>query len=299
MKIVDNIKLCMPEVFYNYFFYYYLHLKNGAFPPSLNLTYPKTFNQKIIWLKLFVRYSNAPILVDKILAKEYVKERIGQDHVIPNIAIFDSAEDIDFNALPDSFVLKANHGSGWNIICHNKDNLDIPVVKSKLNNWLKTNYYAIGKEYQYRNIKPQILCEEYLPNTVENPLVDFKFFCFHGVPHFLQVDLDRFSNHTRNFYDIRDDGWILMPFTTLYPIGSNKITRPDCLEEMLQIAAILSKDLIFSRIDLYVHNNRVLFGEITLHHGGGFEPFLPKEYDYYLGQFIRIPSQKHIVQHCP
>ena len=289
MKWRDLFKQSMDERLYNYTMYYYLHLKRGQIPKKLNLKNPKTFNEKIIWLKIHHRYNNAHILTDKVLVKDFVSQAIGDKYVIPNIVVYDCVEQIDFACLPDSFVLKANHGSGWNIICNNKSALDIQETKRKLNEWLRTNYYTTGKEYQYRDIEPKILCEIYLENSPEDPLIDYKIFCFSGNPLFIQVDLDRLTNHSRNFYNLN---WELMPFTTLYPLGKKILPKPDSLDEMLTIARRLSQGLVFSRIDLYFYKKRVFFGEITLGHGGGFEPFIPRKYDLILGQHVNLPAKE-------
>jgi len=275
----------MNEKFYNYFFYYYLHLKHLRVPKILDLDIPETFNEKTIWLKMNYRNPLAHILADKVLVKEFVKEVIGEKYLIPNIAVYDKVDQIDFSTLPQSFVLKANHGSGWNIICANKLDIDIIKTKIKLNNWLNTNYYDFGKEYQYRDIKPKIICETYLQNTKEEPLIDYKIFCFSGKPIYIQVDLDRHTSHKRNFYDIN---WKLTPFTTCYPIGKTVLPKPILLDEMLDIAVKLSTGMQFARIDMYYYMGNIYFGEITLHHGGGFEPFIPKEYDSILGKHITL-----------
>lgn len=277
----------MNEWTYNHLFYFYLNIKNGQFPKILNLKTPKSFNEKTIWLKMNYSVPNGDILADKILVKNYVKNIIGEEYVIPNIAVYESVENIDFQKLPNSFVLKANHGSGWNIICNDKSNLNIRKTKKILNNWLQTNYYYISKEHQYRYIQPKIFSENYIYNTPENPLIDYKIFCFNGKPKLVQVDLDRFTNHTRNFYDLN---WEIIPFTTLYPLGKKVLPKPVCLNEMIEVASKLSQGLLFSRIDLYLHQNKIFFGEITLLHGGGFEPFIPKKYDNILGEYIEMPK---------
>lgn len=275
----------MGDLVYNHFFYYYLHLKNGVTPKRLDLKNPTTFNEKTIWMKMYHRYKDAHVLADKILVKEFVKEKVGEEYIIPNITIYDDASNINLDALPSSFVMKANHGSGWNIICPDKEALDLPKVRTQLTRWLKTNYSDIGKEYQYRDIVPKILCEQYLESSKDEPLIDYKIFCFSGEPTYIQVDLDRLTNHTRNFYDL---DWNLLPFTTLYPLGKRQLAKPEKLEEMLSIARVLSAGLKFARIDLYFHRKSIYFGEITFHHGGGFEPFTPPEYDGILGGLLDI-----------
>lgn len=283
---VNYIKKCMGERFYNYFFYYYLHLINGVIPKRLSLSNPQTFNEKIIWLKIKHHYSDANILADKCAVRKFVEKKIDIRYLIPLIGIFNNPREIDFTKLPDSFVLKTNHGSGYNIIVKSKTDLNIEKTIKQIEKWLNIDYYQLGKEYQYKGIKPKVICETYLENSPEKPLIDYKIFCFSGEPAFIQVDLDRFTNHKRNFYDLE---WKLLPFTTLYPYGKKIIQKPEKLFEMLQIAKTLSEGMIFSRIDLYFYQGMVYFGEITLHHGGGFEPFLPKKYDYIIGEMIHLP----------
>ena len=194
----ESLMKSMNEWTYNRFLYYYNHLKKAQIPKPLDLKNPVTFNEKTIWLKMNQRYTNANVLTDKVLAKNFVSHEIGDRYLIPTIAVYDSVSQIDFEKLPSSFVLKANHGSGWNVICEDKNRIDLVSVRGKLTKWLNTNYYDIGKEYQYRDIIPRILCEAYLENSRETALVDYKVFCFSGKAIFIQVDLDRFTNHRRN-----------------------------------------------------------------------------------------------------
>lgn len=283
-----HLRKLLNEHAFNRFFYYYLHIKGRAIPRRLNLRNPTTFNEKTIWLKMNQRYPLAGVYADKVRVKDFVREVAGDKYVIPTLAVHDAVNDIDFTALPEAFVLKANHGSGWNIICPDKTKLDADGARRRLRGWLRMNYFDVGKEYQYRNIQPKILVESYLEDTAADPLIDYKIFCFSGEPLFIQIDADRHTNHTRNFYDLE---WNLMPFTTCYPLGTKKLARPSALDEMLALAQKLAKGLVFARIDLYYHRDRVFFGEITLHHGGGFEPFFPREYDLALGQYICLPDR--------
>ncbi|MGB2870014.1 MAG: ATP-grasp fold amidoligase family protein [Bacteroidota bacterium] len=284
------MKRSLSEKTYNSFYYYYLHFKCGRIPKLLNLKHPTTFNEKTIWLKMNHRYGNAHLLADKVRVKEYVSNVLDAKYLVPTIAVYDRAEDVDFERLPESFVLKANHGSAWNIICRNKAALNIQETRSKLAGWLNSNYYETGKEYQYKDIPPKILCETYLENSPDHPLVDYKVFCFSGEPRYIQVDLDRFTHHTRNFYDLN---WNLLPFTTLYPLGRRVLSRPAALDEMLLVARTLSAGMVFARVDLFLFDGRVYFGEITLHHGGGFEPFVPAKYDRVLGEQMHLPIHEH------
>jgi hypothetical protein len=275
----------MSERWYNIALYYYVHLKQRQNPGILHLAHPSTFNEKTIWLKMHYRHPDAHLLADKVGAKQYVRERAGSEYLVPTLGVYETADEIDFDALPRAFVLKANHGSGWNIICPDKARLDVASARRKLTQWLATSYYSIGKEYQYRDIERRIICEPYLSGADGAPLADYKVFCFGGVAHYVQVDLDRFTNHTRNFYDRQ---WRLVPFTTLYPMGTGRLPKPARLDEMLHLAEVLAKGLPFARVDLYYNDDRIYFGEITLHHGGGFEPFIPRRYGAALGALIDL-----------
>lgn len=283
--IANYIKILMPENIYNYFFYYYNHFRKHYLPKKINLKSPQTFNEKILWLKMYYRYPGANKLADKFLVREYIKRTIGEKYLIPLFGVYDTADKIDFSKLPDSFVLKPNHASGLILFVKDKRKLDELKCKKMLNKWLKLDYYKLSKSYEYKDIKPRILCEEYLEGSREFGLLDYKFFCFNGEPLYIQVDFDRFANHTRAFYDIN---WNKQPFTTLYPLSIKELPRPKNFDEMIYVARTLSKDMIFVRIDLYNIEGRIYFGEITFHHGGGFEPVYPKEYDVYLGQLIKL-----------
>lgn len=247
----------------------------------LNINNPKRFNEKIHWLKLNPCIKNGDILADKFKVRDYIKKTIGETYLIPLIGVWENIEDIDFEKLPNKFALKANHGSGMNIICRDKNNLSWNKIKQKLKFWLENSQYCISREWQYKNTPRKIICEEFL----EYDITDYKFFSFNGEPKYIQVDVDRFENHTRAFYTTN---WELAPFTTLYKHPQKEITRPKELDEMLNIAKTLAKDYSFVRIDLYIHHNKIYFGEITLHPEGGCGVFIPDEYDYILGNLIKL-----------
>jgi len=260
-----------------------MHKRYGKKAYWANLENPQTFNEKILWLKLNYRNELGNIVADKYAVREYVSQRIGEKYLIPMINVFPSPLNIDFNKLPNKFVLKPNHGSGMVILCNNKTELNRDEAMKKLLSWEKINYYYHGREWQYDGIKPLVVCEEMLES--DEPLADFKFFCFNGVPKYVQVDFDRFTYHTRAFYDM---SWKKQKFSTLYPLSEKEMPVPFNLKEMKEIASTLSKDFIFTRVDLYNVNNKVYFGEITLHHGGGNEPFNPFEYDKQIGNELFI-----------
>jgi len=233
------------------------------------------------------RHPNASMYADKILVKDFVSEVIGNEAIIPTLGKWRNADNIEFDRLPESFILKSNHASAWNIFVTNKQTIDIPSVRSKLNKFLSINYYNIGREYQYRDITPHILAEPLLTSADGSPLLDYKFFCFQGSPQFIQVDFDRQTNHTRNFYDLE---WQKMPFNILYPPHIGDPKKPANLDKMIAIARRLAQGFPFIRVDLYEIDGHVYFGELTFHPEGGFGPITPDEWDVKLGKMLVLPS---------
>ena len=201
--------------------------------------------------------------------------------MVPLIGVWDNVTDIDFSILPNRFALKANHGSGMNIICPNKDHLNWNAAKKKMIFWLNHSQYYLSREWQYKDTPRKIICEQFL----EYDITDYKFFCFNGEPQYIQVDIDRFKNHSRAFFT---NNWALAPFTTLYKYPKSLPQKPKQLEEMIKIARKLAKNYAFVRIDLYIHKEKVYFGEITLHPEGGCGIFIPDKYDYKLGEMIKL-----------
>lgn len=250
----------------------------------LHLSPPRTFNEKLQWLKLHDRHSEYTWMVDKAAAKEYVAGIIGKECIIPTLGVWDKFEDIDFDALPNQFVLKCTHDSGGLIICNNKEKLDITEAKKKINRSLRKNYFYGTREYPYKNVYPRILVEKYMVDESEIELKDYKIFCFNGEPRFIEVDFDRFAEHKRNIYTI---DWRIVDFDIKYPSDRDRsIERPSQLKRMLEIASELSKNIPHVRVDLYVVYNDVYFGELTFFHGSGMESFYPAKWDRILGDWI-------------
>lgn len=259
-----------------------------AFDRRLNLIEPKSFNEKIQWMKLYDRNPLYQKLADKYAVREYVKNRVGGEYLTVLLGLYERVEDIVLDAFPERFVLKATHGSGWNIICQGRQAFDWNSSMKKMKKWLNSNYFDLGREWAYKHIPPRILCEEFLED--ENGMIpkDYKFFCFSGAPLFVQVDLDRFENHTRVFYN---QEWERQPFELAYPAPSYDLARPRQLEEMLFVASSLSKDIPFCRVDLY-SLPKVIFGEITLYPENGQENFRPQKYDEILGGYFKLPRKE-------
>jgi len=252
----------------------------------LRLAAPGTFSEKLQWLKLFNEDPLITTCADKYRVREYVQEKIGEDVLVPLLGVYDSPDQIDFAALPDRFVLKVNWGSGYNIICKDKNTLNIKKVKKMLAKWLKNekNTYYIGFQFAYKNIIPKITCEQYIEQIDKN-LLDYKFFCFHGTVAYVQVDSDRDTNHSISFYDRQ---WEKMNFRYADKPDHAVIPKPEVFEEMLALAEKLAQPFVFVRADLYNINAKIYFGELTFYPTDGISPFTPQEWDAKLGDLIDL-----------
>lgn len=260
------------------------------FGKKLDLASPKTFNEKLQWLKLYDRKPIYTTMVDKYEAKKYVADIIGEEYIIPTLGVWDKFDDIDFDTLPEQFVLKTTHDSGGIVICRDKKTFDKEKAKQKIEWSLKREFYYLWREWPYKNVKPRIIAEKYMVDESGFELKDYKIFCFGGEPKLVQVDFDRFSNHKRNVYSA---DWELLELTIQFPRDPNrKIEKPKKLEEMMQLACILSAGIPHIRIDFYSINDQIYFGELTFFHGSGYEEFSPREWDYTFGSWIELPQKK-------
>ena len=252
----------------------------------LNLDNPRTYNEKIQWLKL---YDSTPLktrLADKYLVRDWVKEKIGEEYLVPLLGVYEKSEDIDFDTLPDRFVLKANHGSAWNIIVKEKNELNISQTKNKIDEFLNTNFaYSAGLELQYREIKPLIIAEQYIEDE-EGQLNDYKIECFSDEPKYISIILDRSTSPKRNFYDLN---WNLLPFTLVFPNSSNSINPPAKLHEMIFLAKKLCEGFCHVRVDFYCVESKIYFGEMTFTPASGIGKFEPPEWDNIWGDLIKLP----------
>ncbi|MCX7548386.1 ATP-grasp fold amidoligase family protein [Xanthomarina sp. F1114] len=254
---------------------------------------PKTLNEKINWLKLNDRRDIHTICADKIRVREYVTEKIGKQFLIPLVFKSYDINDLVPANLPDKpFIIKTNHDSSGGEIIRDKTKVNWKKLHKKFRKLLSKNYYYIGKEWQYKNIKPGILVEQLLVEENGQVPFDYKFHCFNGKVEVIHVDIDRYSNHKRNCYNPK---WELLPFTwsmwknnkPLWPNGKH-VDKPVQLDKMITIAERLSEPFPYVRIDLYEFASEVLFGEITFHHGSGLEIIHPKEWDLKLGNLVTI-----------
>jgi hypothetical protein len=251
----------------------------------LDLDHPRTFNEKLQWLKLRYRDPLMRQCADKLAVRDYVAGAGGADLLIPLIGVYRRAQEIDFYKLPEQFVLKANHGSGWNIICRDRRSMDLTRARARLNRWLQTDFSRIAREWVYEGIEPRIICEEYLATANGEPPSDYKFFCFHGEPRFIQVDYDRFIGHRRALYT---PAWEKLPCALEYTLKEEPTPPPQTLARMLRVAAQLSQPFPFARVDLYELDDRVYFGELTFFPGKGVERFRPREFDAIFGERLDL-----------
>ena len=255
----------------------------------LDLDNPKTFNEKIQWLKL---YDNSPLktkLADKYRVREWIKEQIGEEYLIPLLGVWNSFDEIDFDKLPEKFVLKANHGSHWNIIVKDKTKFNKIKAKKKFDKWMHRDYaFKAGLELQYRGIEPKIIAEKYMADS-KGELNDYKIICFNGEPKFVWVDCGRYSEHTKNIYDLN---WNLQPFMMTYPVSKNKIPKPQNLDKMIELAKKLCKDFAFVRVDFYNVDGKIYFGEMTYTSMSGTDKFKPEKYDLEMGNMLVLPEKK-------
>lgn len=258
---------------------------------KLNLDSPQTFNEKLQWLKLYDRNPKYSMMVDKFKAKDYVASKIGKEHIIPTLGIYNAVEEIPWDSLTNKFVLKCTHDSGGIVICKDKNTLDIDNAKRKLSKGLSKSYFYQNREWPYRNVKPRIICEEYMVDESGTELKDYKFFCFNGVPKILKVDFNRSCGHRANYYDLE---WNLLDFGELhFPPDPNRIIRkPKNFNQMVQIATKLSENIPFVRIDLYNSNGLIYFGEMTFFPASGMGMFTKDEWDKTMGDWLVLPKSK-------
>lgn len=256
------------------------------FNRKLNLDNPQSFNEKLQWLKLNDRKDIYTTMADKYEAKKYISDILGEKYIIPTLGIYNNFDEINFDELPNQFVIKCTHDSGSVVICKNKNELDLAKVKNKINNSLKRNYYYHGREWPYKNVKPRIIIEKYMASNNEK-LQDYKFYCFNGQPKFLSTSRGM-DNHSTARLSFMDMEYNLTEFSREdYELLLNT-EKPKNFEEMKKIAKQLSKDIPFVRVDLYEIKGKTYFGELTFYPSSGFIKFRPKEYDQIIGDMLKL-----------
>ncbi len=257
---------------------------------KLNLNPPRTFNEKLQWLKLYDRKDIYTVMADKYKVRDYIKDKIGEQYLVPIYGVWDDIEEVPFDKLPNEFVIKCTHDSGSVVVCRNKNELNIPEVKKFLNGRLKKNSFWYGREWPYKNIKPRIIVEKLLKDSNNLNLPVYKLFCFNGEPKIIQqIQNDKNPDETVDYYDIL---WNRINMRQRFPNSNNSIEKPKKLDEMISIAKKLSKDIPFLRIDFYVVNDEIVFSEHTFYTDAGYSIFEPESenWDERLGEWIELTN---------
>lgn len=254
---------------------------------DLDLRHPTRYTEKIQWSKLYDRDPRRSVLSDKYAVRAWVDEKIGARYLIPLIGVWEHPSEIDFEALPDRFVMKTNNASGTNLIVRNKSEVDVRRLEKKLSKWLRFEDAWYLFDLQYLTIPPKIVVEQYMENRDSaRELMDYKFMCFDGKPYYVWVDLDRYSDHRRIVFDL---DWEVQPWVQYdYPTVKETVDKPECFDEMVEIATTLAEGFGHVRVDLYAIDERPYFGEMTFTNGSGFEPIFPDEYDELLGSLWNL-----------
>ena len=280
LRLLPDETLVRLEFFYNL----------GRFPDLRN---PRTLNEKIQWIKLYDRNPLMTLCTDKYEVRKIVESKVGA-HVLNELyGVFESVDEIDFDSLPESFVFKATHGSGWNIIVKDKSVFEREKAKEKMRKWLGGSFYSKKREWAYKDIKPRIICEKYMENK-DGSLNDYKFYCFNGNPHFIQVDVDRYTGHSRAYYS---PDWQKLDFFMVKNTKRKKILPyekelkpPESLADMVEVVRTLSSDFRFARVDMYDVGGKAVFGEVTFYPSNGGGKFSPERLDEEFGDLIRLPE---------
>ena len=262
----------------------------AQFKKFCNLRNPKTYNEKLNWLKLHDRNPDYPKLVDKYEAKKQVARIIGEEYIIPTLGVWDSFDEIDFDALPDQFVLKCTHDSEGVVVVRDKKKLDFPAAREKLTHALSQNFYYMGREWPYKNLKPRIIAEKYMEDHVDGELRDYKFFCFDGEPKAMFVASDRTDHGV--FFDYFDLDFNHLDIRQKYPNAAKSIRKPDNFEKMIELSRRLTKGFPHVRADFYEVDGKLYFGELTFYHFSGFMPFQPEKWDGIFGDWLKLPGKR-------
>ena len=263
------------------------------FGRRLNLKDPIVFNEKLQWLKLYDRRPEYVTMVDKIAVKDYVAKRIGSEYIIPTLGIWDRPEDVDWDLLPNQFVIKWNHDSGSIVICKDKQNFDKEEAIKKLQYGAKVNGFWYGREWPYKNVKPQLLAEKYMEDET-GELKDYKWFCFDGKARCLFIASDRQKKDVDTKFDFFDTNFVHLPFTNGHPNSTGVIEKPKSFEKMKELAEKLSQGYPHLRVDFYDIKGHLYFGEFTLYHWSGLVPFEPETWDYTFGSWLNLPSKQKL-----
>ena len=259
---------------------------------KLDLSNPKTFNEKLQWLKLYNRKPEYTNMVDKYEVKKYIEKIIGKKYIIPTIGVYDKFEDIDFSKLPNEFVIKCTHDSGSSFICKDKKNFDIKKTRKIINKKMKKNYYYLGREWPYKNVKPRIIIEKYMEDKADKELRDYKFYCFDGLVKALLIITNRQSKNEEVAFDYFDDKYNHLNLTNYWHPNAKKIPhKPKQFEKMVELASKISKGFPHIRVDFYEANGEIYFGELTFFAMSGILKIYPTEWEMEWGNLIKLSNK--------
>lgn len=256
---------------------------------KLDLNNPKDFTEKIAWYKVFYRPKSLNQLVDKFAVRAFVEKKIGSQFLNTFYGVFDDVNEIKFDELPEKFVIKATHTSGHNLIVRDKNKLNLDKTKKLLKKWLKINqYYRIGQEWAYKDVKPRIIIEKYLEQIDQKSLTDFKFYCFDGKAKFIDIHTDREDEHKQGSFDLNFER---LPFgVSRFKQIYESPEKPVNLKEMIECAEVLSEKLPFVRVDFYAIDGKTIFGEMTFYPSDGRKKFYPEKYNRIIGDYFTLPK---------
>lgn len=278
-----NLSRFIPDKLYLQMLY------RQVFDKKLDLKNPKGYNEKLFWMKLYDHRPEYTTMVDKYAVKKYVADIIGEEYIIPTIGVWNKPEDIEWEKLPNQFVLKCTHDSGGLVICRDKEKLDIQSAMNKLRKSLKNNYYKAGREWPYKNVTRRIIAEKYMEDKSLGELPDYKFFCFDGVVKALFIGTERGTGDVK--FDYYDADFNHLDIVQLHPMSGKDLPKPQHFDKMKELASKLSKGLPQVRVDFYNINGDIYFGELTFFHHGGVIPFHPESWDYTFGSWIKLPNK--------
>lgn len=281
--LIKKLKFLPAHVYMKFYYEYYSGKK-------LDLKNPIEFNQKLSWLKVYYHPPILTQLVDKYSVREYVKEKVGEHYLNELIAVYDKASHVNFDELPDQFVIKGAHGYGFNIIVSDKSKMNRKRSRYLMHKWMRKNqYYRGGLEWAYKNVKPKLIAEKYLSEIDDRSIDDYKFFCFNGKPKFVQVDVDRDLNHRRAFYDL---DWNRLEFHDDLRVAEEDFEQPENFNNMITVATKLADKFPFVRVDLYSIKGKTLFGEMTFYPADARFEFYSEKYNTIIGDYIKLPELK-------
>lgn len=258
----------------------------------LDLENPRTFSEKLQWLKLYDRKPIYTTMVDKYEVKKYVADAIGEEYIIPTLGVWESFDEIDFDELPEQFVLKCTHDSGGLVICRDKSKLNKAAAKEKIDRCMKRNYYWANREWPYKDVKPRIIAEQYMEDKETAELRDYKFFSFDGETKAMFIATERASETEETKFDFFDMDYNHLDFRNGHPNATVLPAKPQNFELMHTLADKMSVGIPQVRIDFYEVNGRVYFGEMTFFHWSGLKPFEPAEWDRTFGDWIKLPNKE-------